>query len=286
MKTLGLEDTVWIYSDTDSGIFSLKAFHDNVLSNVNDVQKKVDVIDKFIKTTIDPYVNSVTEDIKSYLNSVENKMVWEREVIAESAVFVAKKRYAMAVWDSEGVRFDPEPKFKIMGLESVRSSTPAWARKFLKECYKTVLMGTEQQIQDMVVEFKKKFYEYTPSEIATPRGVNGLEKFHDKTSIYIKGTPKHVKAALVHNWLVDKKGMSTEKIKSGNKIKYIDLTRPNPINSDVIGFSVHLPKEFGLDSYVDYKSIFDTAFMSPLRIFLNVVGWTEEPIVSLEDFFS
>lgn len=285
-KLLGTDEEVWIYGDTDSGMFTLKAFHDKVLANVEDTNTKVDIINQFIETKIAPFIQKCTDELAEYLNSYENKMVWEREVIAESMVIVSKKRYAMKVWDQEGVRFKGKPKYKIMGLEAVKSSTPSWSRAYLKECYQIALDNDKDRLHAKVDEIRKEFFEkLSVHEIAIPRGVNNIDKYVDNVTVYAKGTPKNVKAAIIHNWLVDKKGLSIQKITDGNKIKYIDLKRPNPIGQDVIGFSWFLPQEFELDRYVDRHTVFDSSFLSPLQNFLDSIKWSHEPMVDLSDFF-
>jgi DNA polymerase elongation subunit (family B) len=271
----------------NSGYFSLKPMHDKLLSNISDVQKKVDIIDKFCNETLSPFIDKQTDELADYLNSYENKAVWEREVIAEKMIIVSKKRYTMKVWDSEGVRSVGEPAYKVMGLEAVKSSTPAWSRGFLKDCYKIALNGSQSELQEAVLEIRKKFDKMPVEEIAIPRGVNNLEQYADPVTIYVKGTPKNVKAALVHNWLVGKLGLkNVDLIRSGNKIKYIDLKTPNKMKQAVIGFSNHLPREFNIEDMVDRDTIFESSFLSPLQGFLDSINWKYEYVVSLEDFFA
>ena len=77
------------------------------------------------------------------MNAYSNKMVMEREVIADVGVWTAKKRYMLNVHNSEGVQYD-EPGMKIMGIETTRSSTPMVVRQKLKDAIKLVLTGTEE----------------------------------------------------------------------------------------------------------------------------------------------
>jgi DNA polymerase elongation subunit (family B) len=243
-------------------------------------------LDEFHKTILEPKIKEWCLELASYMNAVENKMVWEREVIASSAIYVAKKKYAMMVIDSEGVRYE-KPKLKMVGLEAIKASAyPEWARGYLKKAYEVCLTKSEVDLQEYVSYVQSQFGKFAPSEIASPRGVNGLEKYSDPVAICTKGTPKHVRAALVHNWLVDKKGLTNiEKITSSSKIKYIELKMPNPINQPVVGFTTHLPPEFGLDQYVDRDSVFKSCFLQPLRLFLSAISWSDEPIISLDSFF-
>jgi DNA polymerase elongation subunit (family B) len=272
----GDTDSLYLVMDDVVEMMGIRHLSDNEIA---------DQLDQFMKQVLSPKIDQISQELCDYMNGMQNKMVWEREVIAPIAIFVRKKGYTMSIIDSEGVRFT-EPKFKVTGLEAVKSSTPEWSRNFLKECYKIALTRDQNKLHARVAEMRKEFMKLSVNDIAIPRGVNNLEKYIDDTSIYIKGTPKHVKAALVHNHLVKERGMNTQLISGGNKIKFIDLKRPNPINQDVIGFNYFLPVEFELDKFVDRDTIFDTAFMSPLLIFLEAIKWSHEPVISLEDFFS
>jgi len=286
-KILGTDPSInrTVAGDTDSLYLNLadvvKALKIEHLSD----DEIADRLDVFMKTVLSPKIDQFSDELCAYMNGVENKMVWEREAIASIAVFVRKKGYTMKVIDSEGVRFK-EPKFKVTGLEAVKARAyPAWARNYLKECYKIALTKDQDKLHARIAEIRKEFKALPINEIALPRGVNNLAKYADSQSIYVKGTPKHVKAALIHNDLIRRRGLNVPLITEGNKIKYIDLKRPNPISQDVIGFSWFMPKEFELDRYVDRESIYETAFLSPLQIFLDAIKWTTEPVVSLEDFF-
>lgn len=274
-----------IAGDTDSIYLCLKDIVDKLGINHLSEDEIADKIDEFMNTVLTPQINKMTNNLCDYMNGMRNMMVWGREAIAPVSIFVRKKGYVMRVIDSEGVRFK-EPKIKVVGLESVKSSTPEWSRKFLKLCYTSALDKPESNIHDLVNQINIDFMTMPINDIAIPRGVNNLEKYASgDDSIYIKGTPKNVKAALIHNHLVDKLGINVPKIASGNKIKFIDLKRPNPIQQDVIGFSWFLPTEFELEQFVDRRNILDVSFMSPLQLFLDAIKWAPEPVVSLESFF-
>jgi DNA polymerase elongation subunit (family B) len=63
------------------------------------------------------------------------------------------------------------------------------------------------------------------------------------------------------------------------------LMKPNPIQENVISFSDVLPKEFELHKYIDYDKQFEKAFLEPLEIILDSIGWTSEPVSDLQQFF-
>lgn len=275
----------WVMADTDSGYFNMEPVVDIICKGETDKQIIADKLNDFSEKIVQPEINRLTTEFAQYMNSYENRMVYEREVIADTAIVVAKKKYVMSVIDSEGTRYK-SPKHKITGMESKKSSTPGWAREFLKESYVLGLEGDEKALQKRVQDIRTEFDKMPIATIAIPRGVNNIKEYIDpQTGLYIKGTPKNVKAAIIHNWLIAQKGLEVDPLLSGNKIKYIELKRPNPINQDVIGFETHLPKEFELDKYVDRDTIFDAAFLSPLRIFLSPIQWNYEETVTLEDFF-
>lgn len=281
--TEGINRTV--AGDTDSIYLCLSDVVDKLNINHLSDEHIADKIDEFMVKVLSPQIAKMSDSMCDYMNGMRNMMVWGREAIAPVSIFVRKKGYVMRVIDSEGVRFK-EPKIKVVGLESVKSSTPEWARIYLKQCYTSALDNPQTDIHDLVKKIRVNFMDLSTNDIAIPRGVNNLEKYASyDDNIYIKGSPKNVKAALIHNHLVDKYKLSTPKITSGNKIKYIDLKRPNPIHQDVIGFTRFLPKEFDIEQFVDRRAIFDVSFMAPLQIFLDAIKWTPEPVVSLESFF-
>ena len=190
------------------------------------------------------------------------------------------------VLDEEGVRLS-EPKLKLMGIEAVKSSTPQVCRGKIKEAIK-VIMGKEQtDLQNLVSEFRKEFFELPPESIAFPRSCNNLKKYRDHSNIFIKGTPIHVKGALIYNYQIQKLGLQQKYplIQEGDKIKFIKLKDANPFKFDVISYMTTLPDEFKIKPYVNYDIQFEKTFLDPMRFILDAVGWKAEPQANLEAFF-
>ena len=131
-------------------------------------------------------------------------MVMKRENIASSGIWTAKKRYILNVWDSEGVRYK-DPKLKMMGIEAVKSSTPAPCRTAIKDALNIMMSGSEEDLITFIDRFKDEFFSLPPEDIAFPRSVNGLRKFKSKTDVYSKGCPLHVRGTLLYNFYVSKK---------------------------------------------------------------------------------
>jgi hypothetical protein len=209
-----------------------------------------------------------------------------REVIADKGIWTAKKRYILNVYDSEGVKYK-EPKLKIMGIESVRSSTPEWCRNKIKDLIRIIINTDEETVMQSIADYREAFNNLSFDQLAFPRSVRGVEKYSSTKSIYSKGTPIHVRGVLLYNYLLKKHKLTKkyQSIREGEKIKFAYLKEPNTLRENVISVSTHLPKEFELEKYIDYDLQFDKAFLQPIKNILDVIGWKTEKQGSLESFF-
>lgn len=281
-KTTGADYLV--YGDTDSVYVTFEKLVANHYSDLSDTEI-VKKLDQFSKKIVQPVIDKSYQKMAEYLNAYQQKMIMKREAIADSGVFVAKKKYALSVHNSEGVQYD-EPKLKATGLDLVRSSTPAVVRQYLKDGVKEILNGTEKSVQEFIKKCEKDYNTKHYTEIAFPRGVNGLEKFSG-SPIYSKGCPIHVRGALLYNHYLDKMGLSSsyEKIGEGNKIRFIYMKMPNSFKENVIGYLTKIPKEFNIEQYVDYQLMFEKSFVDSMKIIMVPLGWNTEEQSSLEDFF-
>jgi DNA polymerase elongation subunit (family B) len=209
-----------------------------------------------------------------------------REVIADRGIWTAKKRYILNVHDNEGVRYT-KPKLKIMGIEAIKSSTPEICRDELKSLFMTIMTKDEESVQKQIADFKQVFVSASPEQVAFPRGVNELDKWKDSETVYSKGTPIHVRGALLHNNFITENRLKrrVNLITPGDKIKFTYLKKPNPIKENVISFIDYLPKQLKLESYIDYDMQFDKTYMSVITPILDSIGWKAEPEFTLENFF-
>ena len=291
-KLLGTtnEDFV-IASDTDSIYVTFDKLVNRVFKEGEDVQKIVNFLDTIAQEKIEPFIDKSYQSLATYVNAYDQKMQMKREVIANKGIWTAKKRYILNAWDVEGVRFK-EPSLKIMGIEAVKSSTPAPCRAKIKEALKIIMSGDEKELNDFLIAFRKEFDELPPEEIAYPRSVNGVKKFYSDSSIYRKGTPMHIKGALVYNHMIKERKLTRKypTIQNGDKIKYLELRQPNPLGCNVISFPAKLPKELDILKYVDYDSQYEKSFIDPLSFITNNIGWKIDRSfgtqTTLEDFFS
>jgi len=246
----------------------------------------VGFLNKICEMEFEKYISSSYEALANYVNAYEQKMFMKRENIADRGIWTAKKRYILNVWDSEGVRY-AEPKLKMMGIEAVKSSTPAPCRTMIKDVLKFIMTKTEDDVIDFIENCRTKFRSLPPEEISFPRTVSNVKKYKSVNAIYEKGTPIHARGALLFNHYV-KKNKLTQKyslINNGEKIKFCYLKRPNPIQENVISFIQQFPEELNLDKYIDYDLQFEKSFLEPLKIILDSIGWSAERTVNLESFF-
>ena len=247
----------------------------------------VDALDKFIEAKIQPYMDKCYQELADMMNAYQQKMQMKRETIANKGIWKAKKMYILNAWNIEGVQYD-KPKLKIQGIEAVRSSTPYACRENIKKALEIVMNGDEDELQKFISDFRSDFINLPFEQVAFPRGVKGLEKYTDKKLIYKSATPIQVKAALLYNNIIlnDPNMSKYPAIQDGDKIRFAYLKEPNPIHESVIACLDELPKEFGLDKYIDHEKQFDKAFLEPLKSITEVIDWQTEKISSLEEFFA
>ena len=277
-----------IASDTDSIYLHMGPLVDAVYKGrEKTIEGIVSFLDKICEVEFEKYISSSYEALANYVNAYEQKMFMKRETIAERGIWTAKKRYILNAWDIEGVRF-AEPKLKIMGIEAVKSSTPAPCREMIKKALTIIMSQTEDDVIDYIAKMRSDFKKLEPSLIAFPRSCNNVDKWESKFSIYSKGTPIHVRGALLHNHYIKKNVLESKYsyINNGDKIKFCYLSKPNPIRENVISFMGELPTELGLNNYIDYTLMFDKSFVEPLKAVLDAIGWSVERQATLESFFT
>ena len=288
-KILKTEDVDYVIaSDTDSIYLNLGPLVQTIFKGreEND-QRIVSFLNKVCEVEFEKYISDSYQTLASYVNAYDQKMFMKRENIADRGIWTAKKRYILNVWDSEGVRYE-EPKLKMMGIEAVKSSTPAPCRKMIKDALKLMMNGTEEDVIDFIDKSRKEFKSLPPEDISFPRTVSDVKKYYSYTTIYMKGTPIHCRGALLFNHYVKKKNLTNKYslIQNGEKIKFCYLKKPNIIQENVISFIQDFPKELDLEKYVDYDLQFEKSFVEPLKAILDAIGWNVEKTVNLELFFT
>lgn len=275
-----------VYSDTDSIYVTLEkvveAYHPH-----GDVMAKVAYVDRVCKEAIQPQINKLFRHLTArYLNGVGEYLLMNREVIGDKGIWTAKKRYLINVRDKEGIRKE-KAELKYMGVEIAKSSIPKFCRDAMKEAVSIVMEKDQDTLHKFIAETKEKFKSLPVEDVSFPRGVNGLDKYGNASTVYIKGTPFHTKGALMYNHKLQQLGLTNKysKIKDGEKIKFFYLQEPNPTGINAMAFPTVLPPEFKMEEYIDWEMQWEKSFIEPLKLILNAINWDTQKRANLNDLF-
>ena len=288
-KVLKTKDVDYVIaSDTDSIYLNMGPLVETVYKGrEKTTESVVSFLDKICKVELEKYIEGCYQELADYVNAYDQKMQMKRENIADRGIWTAKKRYILNVWDSEGVRYT-EPKLKMMGIEAVKSSTPAPCRQMIKDSLKLMMSGTENEVINFIDKCRSEFRALPPESIAFPRTASDVRKYYSSSNIYASKTPIHIRGALLFNHYIKEKKLTNKYslIGNGEKVKYIFLKKPNIIQENVISFISEFPKELGLDKYIDYELQFEKSFLDPLKSILDSIGWKTEHTTNLDAFFT
>ena len=304
-KTLKTDDVDYVIAiDTDSMYIKLDGLVEKVYGPATesmDQKQIVDFLDRTCKQILEPFIDKGYEELAVYVNAYEQKMKMKREAIANKGIWTGKKHYILNVWDLEGVRYE-QPKLKMQGIEAVRSSTPAACREHIKGALSVIMNETEKALQDYIKKFRSEFRTLPVEDIAFPRSVRGLQigdvrdkagnlvqkSYNTGTLNFVPATPIHVKGSLIYNHLIRIKKLESKylPIGDGEKIKFCYLLDSSPLPTNVIAAPNKLPKELGMEKYLDYDTQFDKSFVEPLRTIMDAIGWKEgNDQVTIDSFF-
>ena len=284
-------EPVMLYGDTDSLIYSVKSIAYKFIPENTSKEKIVEFLDRFHKQKIAPALQTKLTEIQYRMNAKEHSIRFVRDVISDVTILVAKKKYIMSVMDAEGVRYT-KPDLELMGIESVKTSTPQFCRDKIETAIEEILYKSNDDLISYLNKTKSEFMKLPVEDISSPRGINDIEKYtadsivvdsfgddEDEESItYKTRTPMHVKAAIFHNKLLLENDLTKwyQPIENGDKIKYTYLKSPNPIGNNAIAFDGKLPEEFKLHKYVDYEMQYEKTFLNAIKSITTVIGWTTE----------
>lgn len=281
----------WVYSDTDSCYFSLGCIRDEVpLQNPDG-----SISDKFYEAA-DKLENFLNVEITKWAERVsltqDSRYMFKREVIADSAMFLQKKRYVMHILDDEGIKTS---KFKYTGVEVNRSTMPTAIKPYAKDIIETMLSTKSlSETNKKLTEAYNIFINLPAEDIASVSGIGNYEKGASKCDGFNigKGVVQHVKAAYLHNIINEKLGLSDkyETIGSGDKVRYM-YVEPNKFNVDVIGFKYDMPDEYKEIFKIDYDKMFDKILFKSIQRFYDCAKWqtrkpSESVVTELFDLFS
>lgn len=283
-KSLGTTNQDFVIAvDTDSLYITLDKFVDKVYDgNIPSKDKVLRMLDKACDEVLQPLIENEYDKLAKHMLVYHQRMQMKRECIADKGIWVAKKRYILNVYNQEGVQYT-EPKLKMMGIEAVKSSTPAVCKKAIKDVLHLVMNGTKQQVYDYIDGFRNEFFNLPFESVAFPRSCQGVSRY----KLNDKSIPIHVRGALVYNSCIEKMGLHNKytMVQDGEKIKFSYLRIPNPVSSNVISASGPLPKQLGIDKYIDYGKQFEKSFEEPLNAIIGKLGWSVSQQQTIEDLF-
>ncbi len=285
-KLLKTDKDYVIASDTDSIYLNLGPLVDSVYKEKPDTQKVIAFMDKICEEKIQSYIDQSYQSLAEYVHAFDQKMQMKREGLSDKGIWTAKKRYILNVYNNEGVQY-AKPKLKVMGLEMVKSSTPTVVRGKMYKLVDLIVNTDEETVQKFIADFREEFRKLPVEDISFPRGCNGLKEYADAATIYKKGTPIHVKGAILYNHFLKQHNLVNKYplIQEGEKLKFTYLKTPNPFRDMVVSFPTRLPKEFALQEYIDYETQFNKTFLDPIKLILDCIGWQTEKQYTLESFF-
>jgi DNA polymerase elongation subunit (family B) len=279
-----------IASDTDSVYITFDALVHKIFGEGQETGKVVTFLDKLAKEKLEPFIDKSYLALATHMNAYDQKMEMSREVIADKGIWTAKKRYILNVHDSEGVRYK-EPKLKMMGIEAVKSSTPAPCRAKIKGAMNILMGGTEKELNTFIQDFREEFMKLPPEEIAYPRSCNGVTKYRGTDRLFKQGAPIHVKGGILYNHLVQKNNLSNKYpyIQEGDKVRFLHMKEPNIYQASAFSFITTLPRELDIMDKIDYDMQFEKSFVEPLRFIAEKAKWLIDSSYgtqgTLEDFF-
>lgn len=274
-----------IASDTDSLYLNLELLV--ARSGLTETAYIINYIDKFCEEEITPAFTKIFTELTTKMNCRVNALHMKREGIFEKVIWRAKKNYATYLWDQEGVRYK-EPALKIVGLESVRSSTPEICRRKFEQAVLLMFTEGEAAVHNFINEFREEYMQLPIYDIGRPIAVNDYTYYLQPDGNYGPGSPINVKAAIIYNrYLKEKKLTDRYRIcEDGDKIKYLMLKKFNPVGEDVIGApDGKFPIELNIEEYVDKELMFEKTFLDPVKTMLASAGWDTENRSTLKDFF-
>ena len=283
------EDYV-IASDTDSVYITFDRLVSKVFEKGTSSSKITTFLDKVAKEKLEPFIDKSYSALAKVTNAYEQKMVMEREAIADKGIWTAKKRYILNLYDMEGVRYKT-PQLKMMGIEAVKSSTPQVCREKIKDALNIIMTGDEKMLNTFIQEFRDEFMKLPPEDIAYPRSVNGLKKFSSSSGMFAKGAPIHCKGAILYNHLVKKHKLTNKYplIQDGEKIRFLHMKQPNIYTTSAFSFITSFPKELDLMDRIDTELQFTKSFVEPIRFITEKILWKIDDSYgqqgTLEDFF-
>jgi hypothetical protein len=231
--------------------------------------EKIEEVLKLSKT-IEKYVNERSykeTQIMDYNSQIDDFFIkFKQEVVAKTALFVKKKKYAYWMVNDEDTPCD---ELAVTGLEIVRSDSSEAIRTRLKHVYELIMKNVpDEDIIKHIIKYKKELKEVSAEEIAANISVNNIWKYLGN-GVVEKGTPWHVKGVWNYRELLKELNLINkyEDIFEGTKAKVV-YVYPNDYQIDTITF-IKWPKEFDDLLVIDYDKMIEKFFLKKVGFLLT-----------------
>jgi len=283
-----------IYVDTDSLYFSSLPLATSIKSD--DLETFTIQLARKAETLLNDMYNILCVRLFN-VNPKNHKLYIKGEKIARTALWLAKKRYALfTTFDLESNT--SKEKMVVKGLDIIRSTFPPLFREFMYNLTQRILENaTKEEIDSKILELYRSLSTRSYIDIARNTAVQGLIKYtpddEDSFTSFAKGTPIHVKSAISYNRLLSyfKLNSKFPPISDGEKIKYVYL-KPNKFKLDSVAFKGDEdPPEIiqFITEHIDYNKLFEAELKDKLGDYYIAMDWgllpTEQNSRSA-DFFS
>lgn len=283
-----------VYGDTDSCYFSAYPILREEIERGEVEWTKESIIE-----TYNALAKAVSATFPEFLNKKLNVPIKRstgviassRETVSESGIWMVKKRYAVLMFDKDGIRLDvggKPGKVKAMGLDLKRADTPKFVQTFLSEILLDTLTDKgENAVIEKIRLFKEKFENMKPWQQGTPRAVNKLSHYKDKLfDAGIKKSkgievgnlhiPGHVTASLAWNNLKEiHRDQHSMRIIDGQKVIICKLKQTSENKLTSIAYpvdEVHLPDWF-LNLPFDSEDMMVGIVDKKVENLLGVLNW-------------
>ena len=278
-----IENDVCVLIDTDSTYICLKEVIEKLGLKFNTNEEFRQWAVKFSEEFFQPIIEQI---LNAYADQYGTKQLidFKREKIISQMMIVAKKHYVTEILDTEGT-VHHEPKFKVTGIEIVKTSTPKFIRselkKFLIDIFKhRGSIESKDELVDKLRTIHKKFDVALISDIAKPMGISDYDKYGKSGSYYVehginyphKCPPQH-KSAINYNYIIALKNLNLMPISNGTKMKFVPVKKTNQWRFDRIAFINQWPKEFDEWFEVDHKALWDSVAQNLIQGWFNVLKW-------------
>jgi DNA polymerase elongation subunit (family B) len=268
-----------VYIDTDSVYFSATP----VMRGGDPVKYTIELANE-METKINIFYDTMA---KMLFNCDRHRFQIKGESVAQTGLWVAKKRYALKrVYNLETNEVEDGKKPKVTGLDTKRSSFPPAFSKFMEGLIMDFLNKTpKEEVDKKILDFQTQVRGMPYLTVARNTSINNLWKFEDPSvtdlTIFPKGATAHAKAAIVYNRMLRNNGWDSKYgvIVNGDKIKYVYLKKnPHRLETMAVKGYDDPPEIVALiEKYIDYDKLFKKELANKLENFYSALGWGRLP---------